>query len=125
MMSAKQVRGWLVLWALAVGQSGCTSMRPVGSSGDGTSVEALSVGDRVSLVDTRGVTTELVVTAIGPDFIEGMAAGGTLARVASADVTEMRVRLKAPGKTAVLAAGLSLLLFVQGLSAAGTMAVMQ
>lgn len=124
-MIAKRVRGWLVLGALAVGQSACTSMRPVGSSDEGALAEALSVGDRICVVDTRGATTELVVTAIGTDFIEGMAAGGALVRVASADVTEMRVRRKAPGKTAALAAGLSLLLFVQGFSAAGTMAVMQ
>jgi hypothetical protein len=114
-----------VLGALAVGQWACTSMRPVDASAGVASAETIEVGDRISIVDTHGATTELVVTAVGTDFIEGMAAGDTLVRVASADLKEIRVRRNAPGKTAGLVAVLSLLLFVEGLSAAGTMGVMQ
>ena len=125
MTSARIMRGWLVLWALAVGQSACTSLRPVDTSGDGLAVAALEAGDRISVVDVRGATTELVVTSIGADFIEGSGGGDTLTRLATSDVKEIRVRRSAPGKTAGLAAGLSLLLFVGGLSGAGTMGGMQ
>ena len=125
MMNARRVRGWLVLWALAVGQPACTSLRPMDLSDDGVSVAALEAGDRISVVDVRGATADLVVTRIGADFIEGSGGGDTLTRLATSDVKEIRVRRSAPGKTAGLAAGLSLLLFVGGLSGAGTMGAMQ
>ena len=120
MMNAKRVGGWLVLWALAAGQLACTSLRAAGS-GDATSVEAIEVGDRISVVDSGGDTTELVVTGVGPDFIEGTTAGDTLIRLEGAALSESRVRRNAPAKTAGLVAGLSLLLFVEGLSEAGVM----
>jgi hypothetical protein len=125
MMNAKRVGEWLVLGVLALGQLACTSMRPVGSSAGVSPAETIEVGDRVSIVDTNGAATELVVTAVGTDFIEGTVGGDTLTRVASADLKAMRVRRNAPGKTAGLVAGLSLLLFVGGLSGAGTMGAMQ
>src|SRR5688500_2072812 len=105
MMNARR-RGWLVLCALAVGQSACTSMRPVDPTG--VSVAAIEAGDRISVVDVRGATTELVVTSIGADFIEGSGVGDTLTRLATSDVKEIRVRRSAPGKTAGLAAGFGL-----------------
>ena len=125
MMNARSVRGWLVLWALAVGQSACTSVRPVDPSGDGASVAAIEAGDRISVVDVHGATTELVVTSVGADFIEGSGVGDTPTRFATSDLKEIRVRRSAPGKTAGLAAALSLLLFVGGLSGMGTMGAMQ
>jgi hypothetical protein len=124
MMKARRLGGWFVLWALAVGQLACTSMRAVGS-GDALSVEAIEIGDRISVVDSRGDTTALVVTDIGPDYIEGTTAGETLTRFSAADMSEVGVRRKAPGKTAGLAATLSLLLFVGGLSEMGSMGAMQ
>jgi hypothetical protein len=124
MMNARSVRGWLVLWALAAGQSACTSLRPLDPSGDGVSVAALEAGDRISVVDVRGATVELVVTSIGADFIEGSGVGDTLTRLATSDVKQIRVRRSAPGKTAGLAAGFGLLLFMGGLSEAGTMGAM-
>ena len=125
MMNARRLRGWLLLWALAVGQSACTSLRPVGPSGDGVSIAAIEAGDRISVVDVRGATMELVVTSIGADFIEGSGVGDTLTRLATSDIREIRVRRSAPGRTAGLAAGLGLLLFVGGLSGMGTMGAMQ
>jgi hypothetical protein len=123
MMNGKRLGGWLVLWVLAVGQLACTSMRAVGS-GDAIAVEAIAVGDRINVVDSRGATTAFVVTDVGPDFIEGTTAVGTLARFSAADLSAISVRRNAPGKTAGLAAGLTLLLFVGGLSEAGTMGAM-
>jgi hypothetical protein len=125
MMNARSVRGWLVLSALAVGQSACTSLRPVDPSGDGVSVAAIEAGDRISVVDVRGATTELVVTSVGPGFVEGQGLGDTPTRLAMSDVKQIRVRRGAPGKTAGLAAGLGFLLFIGGLSGAGTMGAMQ
>jgi hypothetical protein len=125
MMNARSVRGWLVLWALAVGQSGCTSMRPVDTAGGGVSVESIEAGDRISVVDVHGASTELVVTSVGAGFIEGLSLGDTPTRVPMSDVKEVLVRRGAPGKTAGLAAALSFLLFTGGLSGAGTMGAMQ
>ena len=125
MMNARSVRGWLVLCALAVGQSACTSLRPVDASGGGLTVAAIEAGDRISVVDVHGATTELVVTSVGADFIEGLGVCDTPTRFATSDLEEIRVRRGAPGKTAGLAAGLSLLLFVQGLSGMGPVGAMQ
>jgi hypothetical protein len=114
-----------VLWALAVGQSACTSLRPVDPSGDGAPVAAIEAGDRISIVDVHGATTELVVTSLGAHFIEGSGVSGAPIRLAMSDVAEIRVRRSAPGKTAGLAAGLGLLLFMGGLSGPGALGAMQ
>ena len=125
MMNVKRARGWLVLSALVVGQSACTSMLPLEAADAEALLAAIEAGDRLSVLDSRGVTTDLVVTAVGADFIEGMVGGGDSVRIAATEMREIRAQKFAPGKTVGLAAGLSLLLFGQGLSEAGTMGTLQ
>jgi hypothetical protein len=125
MMNVERARGWLVLSVLIVGQSACTSMLPLEAADAEALLAVLEAGDRLSVLDSSGVTTELVVTAVGAGFVEGMVGRGGSVRIAAAEIEEIREQKFAPGKTAGLAAGLSLLLFGQGLSAAGTMGVMQ
>jgi hypothetical protein len=99
-------------------------MLPLEAADAETLLAAIETGDRLSVLDSLGVTTDLVVTAVGPDFVEGTAAGGRNVRIATAEVAEIREQRFAPGKTAGFAAGLGVLLFVQGFSA-GTMGTLQ
>jgi hypothetical protein len=125
MMNVKRATGWLVLPVVAIGQWACTSMLPLEAADAGALLAAIEAGDRLSVFHSHGVTTDFVVTAVGAGFIEGTVGGGGTVRIAAAEIEEIREQKFAPGKTAALAAGLSLLLFGQGLSAAGTMGAMQ
>jgi hypothetical protein len=100
-------------------------MRPLEAADAEALLAVIEAGDRLKVLDSHGVTTDLVVTAVGAGFIEGAVGGGGRVRIAAAEIEEIREQKFAPGKTAGLAAGLGLLLFGQGLSAAGTMGVMQ
>jgi hypothetical protein len=91
-------------------------MRPVAIGGDGAPPMALEAGDRISVVDSRGTTTTLVVTTVGTDSIEGTAADDRPTRIAISDVREISERRGAPGKSVGLGVGLALALFVHALS---------
>jgi hypothetical protein len=102
--------------ALVLGQAACMTMRPVEPAGDGTIPAAIEVGDRISILDTRGNTTVLTVTTVGRDFIEGTTVGDLSMRIAAADVEEVRARRVGVGKSVGLGVGVALALFVGALS---------
>ncbi len=112
MMSGSRVRSWVCVVALALAQSGCMTMRLV-EPADGNALPAtIEVGDRISILDTRGAITELAVTAVGTDFVEGMAEGDRAVRIAAAEMREIRERRVGLGKTAALGVGVAYLLFM-------------
>ena len=78
-----------------------------------------SAGDQLSVLDSRGVTTELVVTAVGEDFIEGMGESDHPVRIAAAEMREVHERKRAPGKTIGLGMGVGFLLFMGTVTTAG------
>jgi hypothetical protein len=112
------VRAWVVVGALAFGQS-CTSMQPLEAADAEALLAAIEAGDRLSILDSNGVTTDLVVTAVGAGFVEGTAGGGRAVRIAAAEMKEVREQKFAPGKTIALGAGVGFLVFMQSVSAAG------
>ncbi len=67
------------------------------------------------MVDARGTTTELAVTAVGVDFIEGSDSDGQTIRIATAEVSELRLRRISAVKLG-LGFGIALALFVEALS---------
>jgi hypothetical protein len=115
MMSQRRVGSWVFV-CMALGQAACTSMRPVELAGDGSLPAAIEAGDRIAIVDSGGTTTELVVTTVGADFIEGLGHDDQPIRVATAAISELHERRGAPGKSVGLGFGVALALFVQALS---------
>ena len=77
--------------------TGCTSMRAVAPLD-------VRVGTRIRVLDSAGQSTELRVTAIGAEYVEGRTKDGAV-RVALVDVREVRERRFAPGKTVALGLG--------------------
>ena len=118
MIDGRRVGEWVVVLGLVFGQSACTSMVPLDAK-DGQLLAAVEAGHRLSVLDSRGVTTELVVTAVGEDFIEGMGESGQPVRIAAAEMREVHERQRAPGKTIGLGMGLGFLLFMGTATAAG------
>jgi len=118
MMRRRRVE-WVAVWLLVCAQSACTSMFPIEAIDAAAMLEGVEAGDRVSVLDSHGATTELEVTAVGADFIEGLAENGVPVRIAAAEVREIRERRIALGKTIALGAGIGFLLFVQATTAAG------
>ena len=116
MMNGRRLGIRVGVLVLVLGQAACMTMRPVEPAGDGAVPAAIEAGDRISILDTRGNTTELTVTTVGPDFIEGTAEGDLAMRIAAADVAELRVRRVGKGKTIGLGVGVALALFVDALS---------
>ncbi|HEX7237133.1 MAG TPA: hypothetical protein VF405_09245 [Gammaproteobacteria bacterium] len=106
---------------LAFGQLACTSMVPLDATDAESLLAAIESGDHLSVLDANGATTELVVTAVGADFIEGTAAGDQRVRMAAAEMQEVRQRRLAPGKALGLGAGVTLLLFMQTASEWGSL----
>ena len=94
-----------VLLALTLCLNGCTSMKlVVGTAGDAVPSN-VDVGMRIRVLDLKGVSTDIKVTAIGPDYVEGQTRDQRLVRFARADVREVRERRPAPGKTMALTFG--------------------
>jgi hypothetical protein len=75
-----------------------------GSAGDAVPSD-VGVGTRIRVLDTRGVSTDIKVTAIGPDLVEGRTRDRRLVQFARVDVREVRERRLAPGKTLALTLG--------------------
>jgi hypothetical protein len=94
-------------------------MRPVVLAGEGDLPPAIEAGDRISVLNTGGTTTELTVTTVGHDFIEGTAEGDVPVRIAEADIEAIRARRVGTGKTIGLGVGVALALFVGALSESG------
>jgi hypothetical protein len=116
MISGRRVGSRVAVLAWVLGQAACMTMRPVEPAADGAVPAAIEASDRISILDTRGNTTELVVTTVGRDFIEGMAEGDLPVRIAAADVAEIRVRRLGAGKTIGLGVGVAFALFLDALS---------
>jgi hypothetical protein len=122
MMSGSRAYGCFVLAVLAVCQSACSMMYPLELAEDGALPAAIEAGDRIRVVDSGGTTTDLVVTSVGGDFIEGTGEGDQPVRIAAAEVQEIGERRMAPGKTIAVGASVGLLLLLQGgTSTVGTM----
>ena|SRR5688572_20374867 len=119
MMDSHRVAGWVVVAVLAAGQSACTRMYPVELAGVGALPAALEVGDRISVLDSSGTTTDLVVTSVGLDFVEGTAGGDRPVRIAAAEMQEVHESKRAAGKTIGLGMGIGFLLFMGTVTAAG------
>jgi len=101
------------LLALTLCLNGCTSMKLVpGSVGDAVPSN-VDVGMRIRVLDRDGVSTDIKVTAIGSDYVEGRARDQRLVRFARADVSEVRERRPAPGKSVALTLGV---LYAMGLA---------
>jgi len=120
MINRRRVGEWVVVLGLAYGQSACTSLVPLDTTDVGALLAAIEAGDRLSVVDAAGATTELVVTAVGADFIEGTAGSDERVRIATADMQEVSEQRPAPGKAIALGAGAFFLLFMQGASEWGS-----
>ena len=116
MMNRRRLGIRVAVLSLVLGQAACMTMRPVEPGGDGTVPAAIEAGDRISILDTRGNTTELTVTAVGRDFIEGTTVGDLSMRIAAADVVEIRARQVGVGKSVGLGVGVAFALFVGALS---------
>ena len=117
MMRGRRWVEWVVV-GLTFGHAACTSLVPLDVA-DGQVLAAVEAGDRLSVLDSRGVTTELVVTAVGEDFIEGMGESDRPVRIAAADMREVHEHERALGKTIALGMGIGFLLFMQTVTAAG------
>ena len=100
----------LALSLAAAGPSGCTTMRLVPHEQGLPLPPAIEVGDRISVLDSAGLSTDFEVTVIGSDFVEGKTKSDQPVRVALADMHEVRERRVAWGKTVLLAVGLNILL---------------
>jgi len=118
MMHGRRWVEWVAVGLAGFGQSGCTSLVPLDAK-DGQLLAAIEAGDRLSVLDSHGVTTELVVTAVGEDFIEGMGESDRPVRIAAAEMQKVHERKRALGKTIALGLGLSFMLFMETVTAAG------
>lgn len=93
------------LVALTLCLNGCTSMKVVpGTAGDPVPTN-VAAGMRIRVLDREGVSTDITVTAIGPDYVEGRTPDQRMVRFAHADVREVRERRPAPGRTLALTLG--------------------
>ena len=120
MIDRRRVGEWVVVLGLVCGPSACTSMVPLDVTDVGAMLAAIEAGDRLSVVDADGATTQLVVTAVGADFIEGTTGSDQPVRVAAAEMQEVRQQRRAPGKAIGLGAGVTFLLFMQAASEWGS-----
>jgi hypothetical protein len=111
--------GWVAVGMLAFCQPACTSLVPLEAADVETLLAAIEVGNRLSVVDSSGATTKIDVTAVGPDFIEGVSNDRKLVRIAAGEVREVREQRVVPGKTIALGAGVGFFLFMQSVMAAG------
>jgi hypothetical protein len=111
---------WVAFGVLVVSQSACTSLVPLDAADAAGILAAIDAGDRLSVLDSQGATTELEVTAVGADFVEGRSANGEPVRIAAAEMHEIRERRNAPGKAIALGAGVTMLLFMQAASEWGS-----
>jgi hypothetical protein len=116
MMNGRRLGFRVAVLVLVVGEAACMTMRPVEPAGHGAAPAEIEAGDRISILDTRGNTTELTVTTVGVDFIEGTAEGDLPVRIAAAEIEEIRARRVGVGKTVGLGVGVALALFVEALS---------
>jgi len=121
MMSRRRIGGCVVLGVLAFCQWACTSMVPIGVTDTEALLAAIEAGDRLSVLDSQGVTTALLVTAVGVDFIEGTGEGEQPVRIVAAEIDEVRERKFALGKAIGLGAGVGMLLFMQTASEWGSL----
>lgn len=87
-----------------LGASGCTTMKLIPAPTGGPRFQELQVDQRVRVLDQRGLTTDIKLTAVEPDFIEGRTKDGAVVRFETADVDELRERQFAPGRTAAVVA---------------------
>jgi hypothetical protein len=120
MIDRRRVGQWVVVLGLVFGPSACTSLVPLDTTDVAALLAAIEPGDRLSVVDATGATTELVVTAVGADFIEGTTGSAQPVRVAAAEMQEVRQQRRALGETIGLGASVTLLLFMQGASEGGS-----
>ena len=67
MIDGRRVGEWVVVLGLVFGQSACTSMVPLDAK-DGQLLAAVEAGHRLSVLDSRGVTTELMGTATAAGY---------------------------------------------------------
>jgi hypothetical protein len=102
----------VVALALALAQSGCMTMRVVEPVDGNALPGTIGVGDRISILDTSGAITQFAVTAVGTDFVEGMAEGDRAVHIGAAEIREIRKRRVGLGKTAALGVGVAYLLFM-------------
>jgi hypothetical protein len=82
--------------------SGCTTLKPVPFAASASPFEDLTVAQRVRVLDRQGISADIVLTAVEPDFIEGRTKQGAVLRFGADDIDELRRRQRAPGKTAAL-----------------------
>jgi hypothetical protein len=93
------------LLALTLCLNGCTSMKLVPGTGGDAVPTNVAVGMRIQVLDRSGVSTDIKVTDVRPEYVEGQTRDGRRVRFAREDVREVRERRLAPGKTAALTLG--------------------
>jgi hypothetical protein len=120
MMQGRQLGSLIMVSVVAFNLTACVTTRRVELSNGGTLPATIEIGDRVSVVDAAGSTTDLAVTVVESGFLEGTADDGRPVRFAVADIRELRERDRAPGKSVALGVGIGIGLFVHALSRWGT-----
>jgi hypothetical protein len=118
MMHGRRWWGLVAVGLSGLGQAACTSLVPLDAQ-RGQLLAAVEVGDRLSVLNARGEVTELVVTSVDEEFIEGMGESDQPVRIAAEEVLEVRERKPAPGKTIGLGVGIGFLLFMGTVTSAG------
>lgn len=111
MMQHEATMEWCMrlLWLIvALSMTGCTTMAIVASGDMPAAIDRLQTGDRIALRTAAGWQEDLRVVSVDPVDIR-VQSRGEPAVFARAQVTELRVRRVAPGKTAALAAGILIL----------------
>jgi hypothetical protein len=106
-----------LLFAVLCCAAACTSLRPVDLDDAAAEASAIAPGDRIRVTKKDGTTIKLQATEVTPAAVEGTTASKQVIRVEAAEIDEVAVRERAPGKTGALVGSLVVLLglFVEGL----------
>ena len=107
------MRTILVLLLAAVSTGGCTTLRAVAPGDLQAALGRLKTGDSISVRTADTWHEKVTVVSVSDASIQAQSPSGERVTFAKAEIAEMQVRTRAPGRTAALAAGI----YVLGLSA--------
>jgi len=106
MVQAANLRKILLLTVISM--CGCTTLRIVAPGDVQAELDRLQTGDRIAVRDADAWQEDLTVVRVTGSSMQVDNARGEQLTFVRSEITEIKVRVSAPGKTAGLAAGIFL-----------------
>jgi hypothetical protein len=91
---------------LAAGLAGCASVRAVNTASPSSIRGALQIGDQITVTTRDNEQRELTVSGLSDIGIDAQIPDGSFITIPYGDVMRLKARVRRPGRTAALAAGI-------------------